>query len=328
MFGCPVFRARPPAAASWATFFPGWKPNRCSATGCRPSAAFPISPVLPRCWTSRWISWRAPPMRSGWTKMHSPTLPPRCHGRSSANFTSRTIAPWPTTSPSGCAAAAIVWPDGPRHADTLDEADVEKLAALEHWRWCQELQSLGWRYAEIRDDFLKRHNRLVEWETLPDGVKDYNRDMARMLPQIADAAGMSLLPRTACLCRRARAVSQSMRSAQLVILADPRNAHAWHRARGAGAGQERQALGAGARRRFAPSVPAAGNGRPRTDRTLAERTPGRGAAPAAGRALTRTAHRPRRALPSASAWWAIGPIGCRKMTPGSTPAHDTANHPG
>ena len=38
----------------------------------------------------------------------------------------------------------------------LDENTVEKLAALEHWRWCRELQALGWRYADVRDDFLKR----------------------------------------------------------------------------------------------------------------------------------------------------------------------------
>jgi hypothetical protein len=113
----------------------------------------------------------------------------------------------------------------------LDDAVIEKLAALEHWRWCRELVALGWRYADIRDDFLKRHNRLVEWDMLPDTVKDYNRAMARMLPQIADAAGMSLV-REQLLFADELDNAQIDAAAQLVIIADPRNADAWHRARG------------------------------------------------------------------------------------------------
>src|SRR5262249_44523556 len=37
----------------------------------------------------------------------------------------------------------------------LDEATIEKLASLEHWRWCVEMRSMGWRPAEKRDAFLK-----------------------------------------------------------------------------------------------------------------------------------------------------------------------------
>lgn len=114
---------------------------------------------------------------------------------------------------------------------TLDESDVERLAALEHWRWCRELLALGWRYADVRDDFLKRHNRLVEWDVLPDAVKDYNRAMARKLPQIADAAGMSLI-REQLLFADELDGAQFDAQAQLVIIADPRDAPAWHRARG------------------------------------------------------------------------------------------------
>jgi len=121
--------------------------------------------------------------------------------------------------------------DGQAAQAVLDESTVEKLAALEHWRWCQELRALGWRYAESRDDFLKRHNRLVDWDTLPDGVKEYNRGMARKLPRIADAAGMSL-------CREQLVFAETLEQtsldaeAQLVILADPRNADSWQRAHG------------------------------------------------------------------------------------------------
>ena len=75
---------------------------------------------------------------------------------------------------------------------SLDEATVEKLASLEHWRWCVEMRSLGWRAAPARDELLKLHNRLVDWSELPEAVKDYNREMARRLPQILDAAGLSV----------------------------------------------------------------------------------------------------------------------------------------
>ena len=71
----------------------------------------------------------------------------------------------------GCAAAASAG-ERPGPAITLDGAQVEKLAALEHWRWCVELLSLGWCHAETRDDFLKLHNRLVNWPTCRRGRKN------------------------------------------------------------------------------------------------------------------------------------------------------------
>lgn len=89
-----------------------------------------------------------------------------------------------------CCGLRLVNEHGPTLA--LGEAEVEKLAALEHWRWRLELYSLGWRYAETRDDFLKLHNRLVNWADLPESTKAYNREMARLLPQTASAAGMSI----------------------------------------------------------------------------------------------------------------------------------------
>jgi hypothetical protein len=132
-----------------------------------------------------------------------------------------------------CCGLRLVNERGP--AIALDEARIEKLAALEHWRWCVELSSLGWRHAETRDDFLKLHNRLVAWADLPEGIKNYNREMARLLPQIADAAGMSI--------RRDRllfadAIGDDPLAAaepgtQLVIAADPRDPKALRRAQAA-----------------------------------------------------------------------------------------------
>ncbi len=130
----------------------------------------------------------------------------------------------------GCCGLRLVNEPGP--LVTLDSAQVEKLAALEHWRWYLELYSMGWRHAESRDDFLKLHNRLVDWADLPKGTKDYNREMARLLPQIAAAAGM-------CIRRDHILFADAMGGGtvvvpepgiQLVIAFDPRDPQAFLRA--------------------------------------------------------------------------------------------------
>ena len=132
-----------------------------------------------------------------------------------------------------CCGLRLVNEPGP--AITLDGAQVEKLAALEHWRWCVELFSLGWRHGETRDDFLKLHNRLVDWAELPEGTRNYNREMARLLPQIAAAAGMSIR-RDLLLFADAlgdEPLAAAEPGTQLVIAADPRDQKALHRAQAA-----------------------------------------------------------------------------------------------
>jgi hypothetical protein len=111
----------------------------------------------------------------------------------------------------------------------LTPDEIEKLAALEHWRWCVELRSMGWRQADIRDDFLKHHNRLVEWQALPDATKAYNREMARLLPQTAAAAGMHL-KRNRLVAARDAAAQSPQPDTQIVVLADPDDAQAWSQA--------------------------------------------------------------------------------------------------
>jgi hypothetical protein len=108
---------------------------------------------------------------------------------------------------------------------TLDQATVEKLATLEHWRWCTELKALGWRYSETRDDFLKLHNRLVSWEDLPDSTRAYNREAARQLPQIADMAGMSI--RRDLIVFAGEPLPQTLGERQLVIAMDATDTSHW-----------------------------------------------------------------------------------------------------
>ena len=122
-----------------------------------------------------------------------------------------------------CCSLRLVNEPGP--ALTLSDLEIEKLAALEHWRWCVELYSLGWRYADIRDEFQKLHNRLVDWAELPEATKIYNREMARLLPRIADAGGMSIR-RDRILFADALgegAVPAAEAGVQLVVAVDPRD---------------------------------------------------------------------------------------------------------
>ena len=130
-------------------------------------------------------------------------------------------------------------------AITLDDASVEKLAALEHWRWCVTLTSMGWRYAPERDDFLKRHDGLLPWEKLPEGAKNYNRKMARLLPETAAAAGMRVLRDRLVFADRGleQALTQQCDGVQLVVAADPHDRDGWAKARAAqGAGAKLWAL--------------------------------------------------------------------------------------
>jgi len=59
---------------------------------------------------------------------------------------------------------------------------VEAIAQHEHLRWMAERRRDGWIYAEKRDDALKHHNLLVEWDLLNEDEKDKDRVTVRNLP--------------------------------------------------------------------------------------------------------------------------------------------------
>ena len=117
---------------------------------------------------------------------------------------------------------------------TLTAAEIEKLAMLEHGRWCTELRAMGWRHADSRDDFLKLHNRLVDWAELPEATKDYNREMARLLPQIVDGAGLSVQRDRIVFAPQDQMPQTQDPGIQIVIVADPKDDKAWAYAQEAG----------------------------------------------------------------------------------------------
>jgi hypothetical protein len=79
-------------------------------------------------------------------------------------------------------------------AVTLDDAQVEQLAAREHQRWRDDREKTGWTYGAIRDDQLKRNPLLVPWAELPPAARTMNLDSARMLPELLARAGFEPVP--------------------------------------------------------------------------------------------------------------------------------------
>jgi voltage-gated potassium channel Kch len=73
---------------------------------------------------------------------------------------------------------------------TLTEADVERLARVEHRRWMNERIAKGWRYGRLRDNDRKLHPDLVEWEYLSEASRDMDRAAVRAIPDWLAKAGL------------------------------------------------------------------------------------------------------------------------------------------
>ena len=76
------------------------------------------------------------------------------------------------------------------------DAEVERMAELEHGRWNVERLRDGWRSGKTRDDSRKIHDCLVRWEELPDDIKHYDRDAVRAFPEILAKAGLEVRRRS------------------------------------------------------------------------------------------------------------------------------------
>lgn len=70
---------------------------------------------------------------------------------------------------------------------------VERLAEIEHCRWCIERRSSGWVYAETRDDVLKLNPMLKDWSDLAEKDQESNRDLARRIPAVLARANYGLV---------------------------------------------------------------------------------------------------------------------------------------
>jgi hypothetical protein len=76
----------------------------------------------------------------------------------------------------------------------IDKADprLEQLAIREHDRWVARKIKTGWRYGDPRDDERKLHPCIRPWDELPENEKEKDRMMVREIPDVVEAAGMTL----------------------------------------------------------------------------------------------------------------------------------------
>ncbi len=64
------------------------------------------------------------------------------------------------------------------------QAELDGLAAHEHWRWFAERRMAGWDHGEVRDDLRQRHPALVDWADLPEAIKEQTRSIVARIPSI------------------------------------------------------------------------------------------------------------------------------------------------
>ena len=74
--------------------------------------------------------------------------------------------------------------------------EVEAMARLEHRRWVDERKREGWRFdPEPKDIVRKTSPHLVEWEVLPEDVREFDRNTVRALSAFLARAGYQIYRR-------------------------------------------------------------------------------------------------------------------------------------
>jgi hypothetical protein len=71
--------------------------------------------------------------------------------------------------------------------------EIAVLARMEHERWLKERRGEGWSYAPGTKDLeRKKSPYLLEWDELPDEIKQYNRDTIKSLPVFLAGVGFQI----------------------------------------------------------------------------------------------------------------------------------------
>ena len=77
----------------------------------------------------------------------------------------------------------------------IPEAEVERLAEIEHGRWVVERLLAGWKYGPVKDVKGKISPYLVPWGDLTYQVQDWDRAFIRALPESLAKHGFEVRPR-------------------------------------------------------------------------------------------------------------------------------------
>lgn len=91
----------------------------------------------------------------------------------------------------GCGIAPLTDWDAASFAFTPEE--VERMARMEHERWCEERHREGWRHAPgPKNAQAKTHPALLPWEELPEADRAINRTAVREMPAFLAQAGLQV----------------------------------------------------------------------------------------------------------------------------------------
>jgi len=67
--------------------------------------------------------------------------------------------------------------------EKFSEAEIDRIAEVEHERWVADLMRDGWRYGKDKNIAQRTHPDLVPWEDLNEDVRDIDRWWAQRLPK-------------------------------------------------------------------------------------------------------------------------------------------------
>lgn len=78
------------------------------------------------------------------------------------------------------------------HPTTFTDAEVERMAEIEHGRWNAERLMDGWTWGETKDIDTKVSPYLVSWAELPDSIRESDRILVRRMPEILARVGLQI----------------------------------------------------------------------------------------------------------------------------------------
>jgi len=84
---------------------------------------------------------------------------------------------------------AVAEAGGPGRAFTFTDDAIELLARMEHARWKAHRFLTGWTRGPSRDPEKKTSPYLVDWDELPEFVKEQNREPVRNIPRLLGLVG-------------------------------------------------------------------------------------------------------------------------------------------
>jgi hypothetical protein len=94
----------------------------------------------------------------------------------------------------GCALAPRIDWVAPLVTFTPDE--VERMARMEHERFVAERRAAGWQSTDGPKDVARKlAPYLVDWEALPDEIREYDREAVRVIPALAREGEMEVVRR-------------------------------------------------------------------------------------------------------------------------------------